>query len=256
MTRRDVVDSIKRATVAIVQRRSEPNAPSPFKIIGSGFCVHPSGIVVTADHVFQTFVRDKHHQSVLKRVGEGVLVPTPMTVFGVLFFGGTDSSRLVMNEAVPAEVGIVNNFDIAVLRVHQHGAFPNGFPALEVLTYSELHEMMDVATCGYPFGDFLWNQVGSVTSSFTQGTMSAILPAQGVAREHLKGFQLDLFSAPGNSGGPVFCPVTGKVFGVLRGGPVDPRGNPILGITTAEPLYPAFDQGLVDKLLSHAVPPR
>ncbi len=112
--------------------------------------------------------------------------------------------------------------------------------------------MMPVATCGYPFGDFLWNQVGSVTSSFTVGMMSAILPAQGIAREYLSGFQLDLLSAPGNSGGPIFDSATGRVFGVLQGGPVDPKGNPILGITTAEPVYPAFDQGLIAKLLAHA----
>ena len=111
--------------------------------------------------------------------------------------------------------------------------------------------MMDVATCGYPFGDFLLEQVGSVTSSFTRGTMSSILPAQGIAREHLKGFQLNLLSAPGNSGGPIFCPMTGKVLGILQGGPVDPKGNPILGLTVAEPIYPAFDQGLIKKLLSH-----
>ena len=62
----------------------------------------------------------------------------------------------------------------------------DGFPKLEVADYAELHEMMDVATCGYPFGDFLWNQVGSVTSSFTKGTMSAILPAPGIARAHAR----------------------------------------------------------------------
>ena len=78
-------------------------------------------------------------------------------------------------------------------------------------------------------------------------------PAQGIAREQLKGFQLDLFSAPGNTGGPIFSPDTGKVFGVLQGGPVDPKGNPILGVTTAEPVFPAFDQGLIEKLLAHAV---
>jgi S1-C subfamily serine protease len=161
-----------------------------------------------------------------------------------------------MHEASPAEVGIVNDFDIAIFKLHKHPAFPNGFPKLEVAEYADLHEMMEVATCGYPFGDFLWNQVGSVTSSFTKGTLSAILPAPGIAREHLSGFQLDLLSAPGNSGGPIFCPATGKVFGVLQGGPVDPKGNPILGLTTAEPVYPAFDQGLIEKLLSHAAQPR
>ena len=251
MNPRAIADSVKKATVAVIKRRANPKQEHPFKIIGSGFCVHPDGIVLTADHVFQSFVKDQHHRSVLERVGEGVLVPTPIEVFSVLFYGGSEGSEVFMHEASPAEVGIVNDFDIAIFKLRQHPAFPNGFPRLEVADYADLHEMMEVATCGYPFGDFLWNQVGSVTSSFTKGTVSAILPAPGIARKHLSGFQLDLLSAPGNSGGPIFCPATGKVFGVLQGGPVDPKGNPILGLTTAEPVYPAFDQGLIEKLLSH-----
>ncbi len=83
-----------------------------------------------------------------------------------------------MHEAVPTEVGIVNDFDIAVFKIRKHEGFPDGFPTLQTAEYSDLHEMMEVATCGYPFGDFLWNQVGSVTSSFTKGTMSAILSEQ------------------------------------------------------------------------------
>src|SRR5438309_1005961 len=67
-----------------------------------------------------------------------------------------------------------------------------------------------------------------VSSLGTLGRKGSVLPAQGIAREHLSGFQLNLLSAPGHSGGPSFCPVTGKVFGVLQGGPVDPKGNPIL----------------------------
>ncbi len=255
MTAREVSESTKRATVAVMTRRANSTPEHPFKIIGSGFCVHRAGIVLTANHVFQSFVEDQHHKSVLERVGEGVLVPTPITIFGVLFYGGAEGSKVYMHEAVPAEVGIVNDFDIAVFKLREHPAFPNGFPQLEVADYADLHEMMAVATCGYPFGDFLWNQVGSVTSSFTTGRISSILPAPGIAREHLSGFQLDLLSAPGNSGGPIFDSATGKVFGVLQGGPVDPKGNPILGITTAEPVYPAFDQGLIEKLLAHAAQP-
>lgn len=253
MNPRDIYDSIKKATVAVIQRPANPTPQRPFKIIGSGFCVHSAGIVLTCDHVFQSFLRDQHHKSVLERIGEGVQVPTTISVFGVLFHGGAEDFKVLMHEAVPAEIGIVSDFDIAALRLHNHGQFPDGFPTLEPAEYADLHEMMDVATCGYPFGDFLWHQVGSVTSSFTKGTMSSILPAQGVAQEHLKGFQLNLLSAPGNSGGPIFCPTTGKVFGVLQGGPVDPKGNPILGLTIAEPVYPAFDQGLIEKLLSHSM---
>jgi hypothetical protein len=252
MTQRDVSDSIKRATVAVIQRPANPTPQRPFKIIGSGFCVHSAGVVLTCDHVFQTFLKDQHHKSVLERVGEGVHVPAPISIFSILFCGGAEGSKVWMHEVVPTEVGKVNDFDIVTIKLREHPAFTDGFPVLELAEYTDLHEMMDVATCGYPFGDFLWNQVGSVTSSFTKGTMSAILPAQGIAREHLTGFQLNLLSAPGNSGGPIFCPATKKVFGVLQGGPTDPKGNPILGLTTAEPVYPAFDQGLVEKLLSHA----
>lgn len=32
----------------------------------------------------------------------------------------------------PAEVGIVNDFDIAVFKLHDHPAFPDGFPTLEI----------------------------------------------------------------------------------------------------------------------------
>lgn len=196
MDAREISDSIKKATVAVMTRREDSTMRHPFRIIGSGFCVHPAGIVITANHVFQSFVKDQHHKSVLERVGEGVMVPTPMTIFGVLLYGGAEGSKVFMHEVTPAEVGIVNDFDIAVFKLREHPAFPNGFPTLEVADYADLYEMMPVATCGYPFGDFLWDQVGSVTSSFTTGKMSSILPAPGIARKHLSGFQLDLLSAP------------------------------------------------------------
>ena len=72
MNPRAISDSIKKATVAVIQWRANPTQEHPFKIIGSGFCVHPGGIVLTANHVFQSF-KDQHHKSVLERVGEGVM---------------------------------------------------------------------------------------------------------------------------------------------------------------------------------------
>jgi hypothetical protein len=252
MNQRDIYDSIKKATVAVIERPANPTPQHPFRIVGSGFCVHPAGIVLTCNHVFQRFLKDHHHKSVLERVGEGVHVPTPISVFSILFYGGAEGSKVLMHEASPAKVTVVKNFDIAIFKIRKHHGFPKGFPALEPAEYADLHEMMDVGTCGYPFGDFLWSQVGTVTSSFSRGAMSSIIPAQGIAREHLKGFQLDLLSAPGNSGGPIFCPTTGKVFGILQGGPVDPKGTPILGLTIAEPVYPAFEDRLIEMLLSHS----
>src|SRR5579871_5302795 len=135
MTARDISDAVKKATVAVMTRRETSGPGHPFKIIGSGFCVHPDGIVLTANHVFQSFVKDQHHKSVLERVGEGVMVPTPMTIFGLLFYGGAEGSKVYMHEVTPAEVGIVNDFDIAVFKLRAHPAFPSGFPTLDVADY-------------------------------------------------------------------------------------------------------------------------
>ena len=159
-----------------------------------------------------------------------------------------------MHEAVPPEVGIVNDFDIAVFKLHKHPAFPAGFPKLEAADYADLHEMMEVATCGFPLGEALHDQIGTVTSSFTKGMISSIIPAQGIALKHLRGFQLDLTATNGNSGGPVFSLATGRVFGVLQGGVVHPENREIVqGLTKAEPIYPLFDTDLVD-CLAHGLP--
>jgi S1-C subfamily serine protease len=115
--------------------------------------------------------------------------------------------------------------------------------------------MMEVATCGFPLGEALHDQIGTVTSSFTKGMISSIIPAQGIALRHLRGFQLDLTATNGNSGGPVFSLATGRVFGVLQGGVIHPENGQIVqGLTKAEPIYPLFDTDLVDRL-AHGIPP-
>jgi hypothetical protein len=79
--------------------------------------------------------------------------------------------------------------------------------------------------------------------------ISSIIPAPGIAREHVRGFQLDLTATNGNSGGPVFSLATGRVFGVLQGGVIHPKSSHIVqGLTKAEPIYPLFDTDLVDRL--------
>ncbi len=161
MAQNEIYEHIKKATVAVIERPRGRTPKRPFKIVGSGFCVHRDGVVLTCDHVFQRFLKDQHHKSVIERVGEGVRVPTPMTVFSALFYGGSTGSKVVMHGVSPAEVAVVSGFDIAIIRVRGHAAFQGGFPALETAEYGDLHEMMGVGTCGYPFGDFLWNQVGS-----------------------------------------------------------------------------------------------
>jgi len=239
-----IYDAVKRATVAIIAVHSDRLPQRPFDIVGSGFCIHPSGAIVTCKHVFEVFV------------------PTPPRVTGstnqvsvtaipqALFYGGVHGTEIHMHPVSIVCAGMENGFDLAVLKLSTHPAFPEGYPTLQVADYSELHEMMDVATCGFPLGAVLQEQLGTITSSFTKGTISSIIPAQGIAREYLRGFQLDLTATNGNSGGPVFSIATGQVFGALQGGAVHPQtGHAVQGLTKAEPVYPLLDSGLINKLL-------
>lgn len=260
MAARDVYDTIKRATVAITAATSSPTPHEPpFSIVGSGFCVHPDGIILTCNHVFESFFpprvspyEDHHHRRLTRRLGEGIRVPVDLKPFGILVRGEIEGTQVLMHQLGVSGAVEVNNTDLALIKIKSdRSLFPHGFPTVHIAEYRDLYEMMDAATCGYPFGTFLWRQTGSVSSSFTKGALSTICPSQGIALEHLDSFQLDLTSFEGNSGGPVFCADTGKVFGVLRGGIREPKKDQdIVGLSIAEPVYPAFQDQLIEKLLA------
>jgi S1-C subfamily serine protease len=179
-------------------------------------------------------------------------VPVDLKPFGILVRGKIEGSQILMHQLGVSGAVEVKKTDLALIKIKMdRSLFPDGFPTVDIADYSDLHEMMDVATCGYPFGDYLWRQTGSISSSFTKGALSTICPLPGIALEHLDSFQLDLTSFEGNSGGPVFCANTGKVFGVLRSGIREPKKDQdIVGLSIAEPVYPAFQDQLIEKLLA------
>lgn len=249
---RETFDAVKKATVAIVisERNKLPN--KPFTIIGSGFCIDPRGIIITCAHVHQAFVDPEGYKRLMeaaKSQREERIEVDAITPYA-LFFSHVEG-QLVHMVPVPIQNAVTRtDFDLAIYKIHPHSAFAKGYPALEIAKYEDLHEMMEVATCGYPLGDMLQKQMGTVTSSFTKGVMSSIIPVAGVSKEDIKGFQLNLTATNGNSGGPVFCPRTGKVFGILQGGPVHHSGHPVQGLTRAEPIYPLFFNDTIERLAS------
>jgi S1-C subfamily serine protease len=246
-----IYDAVKKATVAIVASIPGSLPNRPFTIFGSGFCIRPEGVVITCEHVFSAFVDPGSYQRIIEAIGrnDGRGVPVKSIVPHAVFYSGVQGTEIRM-DAVSIATGVaMKDFDLAALKLHPHPAFPRGYPTLPIADYSELHEMMDVATCGFPLGESLHDQIGTVTSSFTKGMISSIIPAHGIAREHVRGFQLDLTATNGNSGGPVFSLATGRVFGVLQGGVIHPGTTHIVqGLTKAEPIYPLFDTDLVDRL--------
>jgi len=251
-----IYDAIKRSTVAIVVSHPETIPAKPFTIIGSGFCIHPKGIVVTCEHVFKAFMDPETYKRIMQMVDEG---KSELFDFKGIRPFAVFHSHVVGTEVHMIPVPIVNvvtktKFDLAALKLHSHRAFAKGFPSLPIADYENIHEMMEIGTCGFPLGNVLQDQIGTVTSSFTRGMISSIIPAPQVPREHVCKFQLDLTATNGNSGGPVFSLSTGHVFGVLQGGVRHPDGYPVQGITTAEPIYPILEHDLIERLVK-GLPP-
>lgn len=255
MNRSDVFQKIKRAAVAMAIWH-DGNLERPYTIIGSGFCIHPRGVIVSCRHVLSAFFRkdfdeliaeipeeDKKKELWPLRNAESI---RPY----VLFFIPDWSPDELVVIPVPVETGMAKlDSDLGLVRVVVHAAAKKGYPVLEIEDFGEIHEGMELGTCGFPLGNFMQEQIGTVTSSFTRGSLSSIIPSPGAGKEHIKGFQLDLTATHGNSGGPVFSLESGKVFGVLQGGVVSQQGELVPGFTKAESVYPLIEDRIVKDIL-------
>lgn len=254
--KKEVLERIKSATVAMATLNTR-NKNKPFTILGSGFCIHPRGVVITCEHVLSAFMDKPLHESIAEAADPGQtsqLINFKTLTPHALFYDTKRSKHQLFVFPIPMDAAIAKtNFDLGMIRLRTHPAFKNGFPYLEAGDYSNIYEGMEVWTCGFPLGVHLQKQLGTVTSSFTKGIISSIIPSPDTAQEHLKGFQLNLTATHGNSGGPVFFPETGKVFGVLQRGVRGQNGNLLQGITKAEPIHPIFEHNTLSRILEAPV---
>ena len=249
MKYKDIFKKAKRATVAMAVLNFN-NTSKPFEIIGSGFCIDSVGIIVTCRHVLSSFMSKSIDQQIkeAKVIGEhrGKEVKTagPFNLIRphAIFFDTERSSKRLF--ALPTAMDILiarEDKDIGVVRVLKHSYFENGYPFLEIENYENINEGDDIAICGFPLGTYLKERLGTVTSSFTKGIISSIIPAPGVSINLLEGFQLNVTATYGSSGGPVFSLSSGKAFGVLSEGLRDLSGKDIPGIVKAVPIYPILE---------------
>jgi S1-C subfamily serine protease len=237
--RRDYI-SIKRATVALALLK--PEGRVPFTIVGSGFCVDSAGIIVTCAHVIRALIDKKVYDEVaaipqaqqqqLHTINIKFLRP-----FALFYISTTDPIYVPVALApVDLLVGRQDR-DLGLIRTPRHDAFKDGFPTVEIESYSDVYEGLEIGTYGFPLGNFLHQQIGTVTSSLTRGTLSSVIPSSSVPQERVSGFQLDITATHGNSGGPVFSLESGKVFGVLQQGIFDRHGGLLPGFAKAESIY-------------------
>jgi trypsin-like peptidase len=244
MSRLKFFDRVKKATVAIVMESG--SLQRTFTIVGSGFCIHSEGIIATSERVFRVFFDERAYLETIKDLPE---VTTPRLIKRQyierqprVMFRGVRGKQMSMPVIGIAEAVTKLGFDITLFKLPKHERFPNGYPTIEIADYRELQEKQEIATCGFPLCDNLFDYGGRVTSSFTSGRIRTIIPLAGVPASDVKGYELDLTAANGD-GGPAFSLKSGKVFGVLQGGIIQP------GIIKAEPLHPIIEEGVVQRLI-------
>jgi S1-C subfamily serine protease len=255
-----IFQKVKRATVAIAMVQKEMvnmQLEAPYEIIGSGFCIDPGGIVVTCRHVIDGFMSKSICDQIAEAksrssISKKEMIPvSPGKVFVpfALFYDTTASDGQIVVTAIGGgNILALEDYDIAVMYLGTHPRLKQGYPFLGIEDYSIVQEGKDIGICGFPLGNRLYKQLGTLTSSFTKGIVSSIIPSPDVPQKHLRGFQLNATATHGNSGGPVFSIDSGKVFGILSSGPTSGSGNALPGIVKAEPIYPALEAKVIGRV--------
>jgi Trypsin-like peptidase domain len=158
---------------------------------GTAFCIHPSGLFVTNEHVVRGLEKAK---------------------IKVVIDGSLKTERVLL--ATVARVD--RNLDLALLRV----STKEELPSVALGTTEGISELMDVVAFGFPLGSALSPDGKEHPAiSVNSGNVSALRRKGG----ELQFLQVDVSVTFGSSGGPVLDE-NGKVVGVIVAGVPGERG--------------------------------
>ena len=149
---------------------------------GSGFVISDDGVIFTCNHVIDGFTNAD------------------------VYLISTDGRRHKYNAKV---IYADADNDRACLKIDSDEKFY--YYDIEE-DYKSIRSGDDVAVFGYPFGRGLNDNVEELEPTLSKGYVGS--------KNRIKGkecYYLDIWSAPGNSGGPVFCLKDKKVIGYLCG---------------------------------------
>jgi len=186
------------------------NTQSPFfQVIGTGFLVRET-TVITNRHVIEGLIEEQANFGF------------PSSQFFLSFvapFGTPDlqvTVRMIQHFAALADVSL----DVGFLEfnlVHKEH-FRNISP-LDITTSLELNVTEEVAVCGYPYGDEMLKKNAKIYRwgpVIQRGSISAISPFD--TTEAPDEILLDVRTAEGMSGAPIFRPSNGEVIGIHHSG--------------------------------------
>jgi len=196
------IEQVKASIVAVgtFERTRTP----PFQFRGTGFVVDDGTLIVTNAHVVSALVD-----------------PAKMEVLAILIPGPPKDGKDQVQIREAKQIAVDTGSDLAVLRI----AAP-ALPALKIRGSDRVKEGQEVLFTGYPIGAVL----GPFPATH-RGMISAITPIaipqarageldprtiKRLASGPFPVFQLDATAYPGNSGSPIYDPVSGEVLGVIN----------------------------------------
>jgi serine protease Do len=195
----DTIARVKRSVVAVgtFQRSRSPQ----FQFRGSGFAVGTGSTIATNAHVLPAKLNEAERE-----------------VLAVLLPGGTPETAQVR---VVTESALDEGSDLALLRLVGEPLTP-----LVLHDPASVREGQQVLITGFPLGAVLGafpvthrGMISAITPiAIPQARAAQLSPA--VIRRLSSGsftvFQLDATAYPGNSGSPLYDPLTGEVFGIVN----------------------------------------
>lgn len=212
----DVYSSIKQSIVAFVPRyyRGVPVAETEARfppIVGTGFVLRSSGLIVTNDHVAQAVRRLEVPQGVEDKRLPFTILYLLRSKHGmtVMYFEALSVSTLRSVELPDGEY-LGPRPDIAVVQ-----SAVTGLPAMELDEGAPPREGEELATAGFPMGTDALTAPGylhQLCPTLQKGIVSAISPFWC---ETPYAIMLNVMVQGGASGSPVFRPDSGRVVGVL-----------------------------------------
>lgn len=193
----EAVAKIKPSVVGIGTVQKTRSPPAVFN--GTGFAVADGRHIITNAHVLPREISAERKESL------------------VVLIGGAEETE---NRAAQI-IAIDRGRDIALLQIEGPP-----LPALSIGNSANAREGQDLAFTGFPIGMAL-----GLYPATHRATLAALVPIarSGITAKQLNPrmisrlrdsayvvFQLDATAYPGNSGSPLYDPVTGEVYGIIN----------------------------------------
>ena len=208
----EVVSAIKPAVAAIGVRLTGQDMPfrqyvdeaessTLPELLGTGFCIHQRGIIVTCQHVVDTL------SDIIRKKS----IPTASAV--VVFTSYDRNGRTYLN-GIPVNRILAPGDDIGLIEAKPHSS---PLPTIDAGEDFNVAVGEEIGICGYPLGENPLLADGRLTggTSFVQkGLISAILPSEFAGNRKELVISAPVF--PGYVGSPVFRAEKPELVGIVK----------------------------------------